>query len=73
MAYTPDPFGSDDNPLDASDWSGTETKQLDISRPAQVAATLYRYVNGLDVDIDIAVVGSDDTDSTFAESEDPPR
>lgn len=70
MSRTPDAFGTDDNPLEAGDWSGTETKSLQISRPAQVAATLYRYLNGLDVNVDVAVSATDEQDTGFSNAED---
>jgi hypothetical protein len=60
MSDQPNNLGANANPLQASDWSGTETLSIEVSR-ADVSgtdATLYRYLNGLDVNVDITIDGT---------------
>lgn len=71
MSETPPTIGSASNPLDHTDWSGTETKDLDVARRnvQDLSATLYRYLNGLDVDVDITVEATDSQDTSFSDTE----
>lgn len=69
MSRTPTSFNSNDNPIDNSDWSTTETINLDVDRSNKFDASLLRFVNGLDVNVDITVDATDDQDSDFSDSE----
>lgn len=71
MSEQPNNLGSNDNPLLAADWSTTETLYVEVSR-ADVAgtdATLYRYLNGLDVNVDVSVEATHVEDDGFADPE----
>lgn len=71
MSDQPNNLGTDDNPLAAGDWSATETLYIDLSR-ADVAgtdATLYRYLNGLDVNVDVTVETTHVEDADYSDTE----
>lgn len=75
MPITPDTFGSSPNPINYSEWSGTETKSIDILRydsdSLPMSEVLYRYINGLDVSVDVTVESTDaDDKSSMAYLED---
>lgn len=59
--------------LDAADWAGTETLTVtDARRHDDVASggeSLYRYLNGLDVDVTIAFEVTHGEDSGYTDAE----
>lgn len=73
MVRVPGTTGSVSNPIDHSDWSGTETKDMDFHRTTDKNTpfvSIYRYINNLDVEVNVDVSVTDAKDSGYSEVED---